>query len=71
MRVDRPTDQLLEVTAFYRDGFGMTVLTSFEDHDGFDGVILGHMRAPYHLEFTHHRDNVGGHLPRIIYWHYT
>jgi hypothetical protein len=28
------------------------VLASFQDHDGFDGVILGHPRAPWHLELT-------------------
>jgi hypothetical protein len=25
----------------------------FEDHAGFDGVMLGEPGAPYHFEFTH------------------
>jgi hypothetical protein len=28
------------------------VLASFDDHDGFDGVIFGTPHAPYHFEFT-------------------
>lgn len=30
----------------------MNELYAFADHDGFDGLILGHPQAPYHLEFT-------------------
>src|ERR1041384_441627 len=41
-RVARPTDNLPEIVRFYRDGLGLEVLTSFENHDGFDGVMLGH-----------------------------
>ena len=52
LRVARPTSRLDESVAFYRDGLGFGVLTSFEAHDGFDGVILGHPDAPWHLELT-------------------
>jgi catechol 2,3-dioxygenase-like lactoylglutathione lyase family enzyme len=52
LRVARPTDNLDAVVKFYRDGLGFTVLTQFKDHDGFDGVMLGHKGAAYHLEFT-------------------
>lgn len=52
LRIARPTDQLAAVVAFYRDGLGFEVLSQFEDHDGFDGVMLGRMGAAYHLEFT-------------------
>ena len=52
MRVARPTDNLEEITKFYRDGLGFVELSRFEDHDGFDGVMLGLPAAPYHLEFT-------------------
>lgn len=55
MRVARPTDNLLEVVKFYRDGLGLEVLSSFSGHNGFDGVILGRRGFPYHLEFTHKR----------------
>lgn len=52
MRVARPTARLGAVVAFYRDALGMTVLGGFADHDGFDGVMLGHPGLPWHLEFT-------------------
>ena len=53
MRVARPTDQLDRVVKMYREGLGFEELGSFRDHDGFDGVMLGHPEHGYHLEFTH------------------
>ncbi|MFW5692189.1 MAG: VOC family protein, partial [Chloroflexota bacterium] len=41
VRVARPTDQLAAVVAFYRDGLGLPVIAHFDDHAGYDGVILG------------------------------
>src|SRR4051812_6630535 len=52
LRIARPTDDLAAVVAFYRDGLGFEVLSSFTGHDGFDGVMLGFAGAGYHLEFT-------------------
>ncbi|QJX47127.1 VOC family protein [Hymenobacter taeanensis] len=52
LRVARPTNDLGPLLRFYRDGLGLTELGSFANHDGFDGVMLGHPQAPYHLEFT-------------------
>ena len=63
LRVARATDHLEEVLHFYQSGVGLTRLGSFEDHDGFDGVILGVPHAPYHLEFTRNRDHVAGRAP--------
>lgn len=60
LRVARPTDNLVEVVKFYRGGLGFEVLYQFTDHDGFDGVMLGHKDAGYHLEFTHKRDHYSG-----------
>ncbi len=40
-RVARPTDRLEEVVRFYRDGLGLIELGMFQDHEGFDGVMLG------------------------------
>ena len=51
-RVARPPDDLDAVLRFYRDGVGMEVIASFQDHAGFDGVIFGLPGAGYHLEFT-------------------
>ena len=36
----------------YCGGLGLTILGSFSDHDGFDGVMLGDPGAGYHFEFT-------------------
>jgi hypothetical protein len=39
----------------YSRGLGLCLLGSFEDHDGFDGVMLGVPGAEYHFEFTRSR----------------
>ena len=44
----------------YRDGLGLEVLGNFEDHEGFDGVMLGMPGSDYHLEFTHRRGHCVG-----------
>jgi catechol 2,3-dioxygenase-like lactoylglutathione lyase family enzyme len=63
LRVARPTDNLTDVVRFYRDGLGFEVLNEFSDHDGFDGIMLGHKEAAYHLEFTHKRTHTAGRAP--------
>ena len=60
LRVARPSDDLDALLRFYRDGLGFIVLDRFADHDGFDGVMLGHPRASYHLEFTMKRGHRAG-----------
>jgi len=55
LRVARPTDRLGEIVAFYREFFEFEVVASFEDHEGFDGVMLGRPEDAFHLEFTHER----------------
>ena len=52
LRIARPTARLGEMIRFYRHALGFQELAQFQDHDGFDGVMLGHPGAPYHLEFT-------------------
>lgn len=56
VRFARPTDRLNEVVHFYRDGLGLPELFRFEEHAGYDGIILGLPDAEYHLEFTTHVD---------------
>jgi catechol 2,3-dioxygenase-like lactoylglutathione lyase family enzyme len=55
LRIARPTDNLEALLRFYRDGLGLVMLYRFEDHDGFDGIMLGQKGWPYHLEFTRKR----------------
>lgn len=63
LRVARPTDNLPEIAEMYAKGLGLEVLSRFTDHDGFDGVILGHPHHPYHLEFTSQRQHRAGTAP--------
>ena len=60
LRVARPTDNIEALLRFYEQGLGLGVLYRFEDHDGFDGVILGRAGAPYHFEFTAKRGHAVG-----------
>ena len=39
----------------YCRGLGLRVVGSFEDHERFDGVMLGIAGSSYHFEFTHRR----------------
>lgn len=54
LRVARASGDFDGVLRFYRDGLGFDVLARFDDHAGFDGLILGHPAAQWHLEFTRH-----------------
>ena len=63
LRVARSTDRMAEIVAFYVEGLGLERLAAFEDHAGFDGVVLGIRQAPYHLEFTRRRGHPSGATP--------
>ena len=63
MRVVRPTDNLAAIGEMYAKGLGFEVLAEFEDHRGFDGVILGHPKQSYHIEFTSERGHEVGKAP--------
>lgn len=63
VRIARPTDNLQQITEMYVAGLGFEVIGRFEDHDGFDGTIIGHEKHLYHLEFTHHRGTTVGTAP--------
>jgi len=54
LRIARPTDRLAEIVAMYRAGLGLDELARFHDHQGYDGVMLGHADSDWHLEFTTH-----------------
>ena len=63
IRIARPTDNLREIVEMYTRGLGFDVIGQFEDHDGFDGMMVGHREHLYHLEFTHHRGTLVGGAP--------
>lgn len=62
-RIARPTDNIDRLLPFYTTGLGLEVLYRFENHDGFDGVMLGARGAPYHFEFTRARGHTAGRAP--------
>jgi catechol 2,3-dioxygenase-like lactoylglutathione lyase family enzyme len=53
LRIARPVSNLYRAQAMYCRGLGLHVIGRFEDHDGFDGIMLGLAGATYHFEFTH------------------
>ncbi|HNP54530.1 MAG TPA: hypothetical protein PKK69_07925, partial [Ferruginibacter sp.] len=56
IRFARPTDQLTELVRFYQEGLQFPIIGSFQDHDGYDGVLLGMPDGSVHLEFTQHKN---------------
>ena len=55
LRIARASDKLESLIHFYCEGLGLDLLFRFENHDGFDGIMIGRRGAPYHLEFTQAR----------------
>ncbi|MFL6712937.1 MAG: VOC family protein [Sulfurifustis sp.] len=55
LRIARPVRDLAKTTDMYCRGLGLRVVGSFENHDGFDGIMLGRPESNYHFEFTHCR----------------
>ena len=53
VRIARPTNDLSALVRFYTTALGLTVLSSFNDHAGFDGIMLGHPDYSWHLEYTY------------------
>lgn len=51
-RYARHTTNLLKVEKFYTEIVGLEKLGSFENHDNYNGLFLGHENADWHLEFT-------------------
>ena len=39
LRVVRPTDNLVSIVSFYRDGLGLQIIDQFEDPDGYRVVV--------------------------------
>jgi catechol 2,3-dioxygenase-like lactoylglutathione lyase family enzyme len=52
LRIARPVSDLAKSKAMYCAGLQLSVIGSFENHEGFDGVMLGQAGSNYHFEFT-------------------
>ncbi|HEX7373634.1 MAG TPA: VOC family protein [Steroidobacteraceae bacterium] len=55
LRIARPVSDLARAESMYVQGLGYEVLGRFQDHAGFDGVMLGDPGGDHHLEFTYAR----------------
>lgn len=51
-RYARHTNKLKEIKHFYTSVLELSIIGSFNDHDGYDGVFLGKEKMNWHLEFT-------------------
>lgn len=56
LRYARHTNRLQELESFYTEIAGLEKLGSFKNHNGYDGIFLGHKYANWHLEFTASKD---------------
>ena len=54
MRVARPTTDMERSVAFWTQVVGLEQLSHFENHDGYDGAILGHRDQQWEIELTRH-----------------
>ena len=52
MRLARPVGDLALSVAAYQRGLGLQELGHFENHEDFDGVMLGQPGSDVHFEFT-------------------
>ena len=52
LRNARHTNDLKSLVEFYTNIIGLEVLFSFENHNGYTGVMIGKPNQDWHLEFT-------------------
>lgn len=53
LRIARPVTDIGRSVAMYRSGLDLLEIGRFENHAGFDGVMLGKPGLDYHFEFTY------------------
>lgn len=52
LRIARPVSDPARSAELYARGLGLVLLGHFDDHEGFDGVMLGLPGGGWHFEFT-------------------
>lgn len=55
LRIARPVRDLSISAGMYKRGLGLEEIGRFEDHEGFDGLMLGNEGHDFHFEFTYCR----------------
>jgi catechol 2,3-dioxygenase-like lactoylglutathione lyase family enzyme len=63
LRMARPCSDLAQARRFYCDGLGLSVLAEFENHDGFDGLVVGRAGVPWQIELVREHDVPVGRPP--------
>ena len=53
IRIAKPVRDLMLTEKMYTQGLKLTLLGKFENHEGFDGIMLGTSGMNYDFEFTH------------------
>lgn len=56
VRWTRRTNNLGEIIRFYKDGLKLSEIGSFQDQEGYSGIMFGLPGFDYHLEFTVHEE---------------
>ncbi|MGE6630687.1 VOC family protein [Bacillus sp. NPDC077027] len=56
LRIARPTVKMNEAVSFYEEGLGLKRIGSFDQHEGYDGVMFGLPHQHVHLEITKHEE---------------
>lgn len=52
MRIAKPVTNLERSFLMYSQGLGLHKIAEFNDHDGFNGIMLGQGDVDWHIEFT-------------------
>lgn len=52
MRIAKPVTNLEKSFLMYSQGLGLHKIAEFNDHNGFDGIMLGREELNWHIEFT-------------------
>ena len=52
MRIAKPVANLERSFLMYSNGLGLHKIAEFNDHDGFNGIMLGRGDLDWHIEFT-------------------
>ncbi len=64
-RAARPSDRLATLKPFYVDALGCTLVAEFNDHDGFDGLIVGDPNGHWQVEFLHQHGRAAAPVPSL------
>ncbi|EPF2243861.1 VOC family protein [Citrobacter werkmanii] len=52
MRIAKPVNNLERSFLMYSQGLGLHKIAEFNDHEGFNGIMLGREDLDWHIEFT-------------------